>query len=285
MPARIFAPAPPRPASDIPPLSHEEAYRMGLVQVERFIELLESLQESDWTLPTSCTLWDVREMAAHVAGAAEGYSSFKNFRRQFASRELKKYARKGLKGIDATNQLQVDDRAAKTPAEIITELKSIAPRAYRNRYKLPWLLYKAPAYLPGLGFVRVGYLTDLIYTRDMWMHILDICRATGRKMHLTPEHDGRMTALVMRDLYRGKRSLLKGKNIVYRLTGEAGGTWSIDPHPQPASPVVLEMEATDFHLIASGRLSPEDALAHNLVKISGDNEAGQSALNVTRVSY
>ena len=283
MTARILSRVPARPASNIPPLGHEEAYRMGLVQMERFVDLLESLHESDWTLPTTCALWDVRQMAAHVAGAAEGFLSLKNFRRQMMGKGLKKYAQHGLKGIDATNQLQVDDRADKTPAEIIAEIKTIEPKAYLNRYKLPWLLYKTPAYLPGLGFVRVAYLTDLIYTRDSWMHTLDICRATGREMRLTPEHDGRITALVMRDLYRGKRSQLKGKNLVYRLAGEAGGTWSIDP--QPVSPVVLEMEATDFHLLASGRLSPQEALSRQLVKITGDYEAGQTALNVTRVTY
>jgi uncharacterized protein (TIGR03083 family) len=283
MPTRPLTETPARPAAEIPPLGHEEAYRMGLAQAERFIALLESLEESDWSGPTACALWDVREMAAHVAGAAEGYLSFKNFARQFFSKELKKYAPQGLKGIDATNQLQVDDRAEKTPAEIIAELKSSEPQAFLNRYKLPWLLYKMPSYLPGLGFVRVGYLTDLIYTRDTWMHTLDICRAVGREMALTPEHDGRMTALVMRDLYRGKGSHLKGKNIVYRLTGAAGGSWSVDR--QPADPVVLEMEALDFHLLASGRLSVQEALARQLAQIHGDHTVGQTALEITRVSY
>jgi hypothetical protein len=49
--------------------------------------------------------------------------------------------------------------------------------------------------LPLLGMVPLGYLTDLISTRDMWMHRLDICRATGREMVLTSRHNGRITAL------------------------------------------------------------------------------------------
>jgi len=94
-----------------------------------------------------------------------------------------------------------------------------------------------------------------------------------------------MTALVMRDLYRGKGHHLKGKNIVYRLTGAAGGSWSIDPQPAEADPVVLEMEALDFHLLASGRLPVQEALARQLVHIHGDNTVGQTALEITRVSY
>ncbi|HEU4912361.1 MAG TPA: hypothetical protein VFV76_10715 [Actinomycetes bacterium] len=40
----------------------------------------------------------------------------------------------------------------------------------------------------------LGYLTDVILTRDTWMHRSDIAAATGRAMTLTAEHDGVLVA-------------------------------------------------------------------------------------------
>ena len=41
---------------------------------------------------------------------------------------------------------------------------------------------------------RLGYLTDVILTRDTWMRRSDIAAATGRAMTLTAEHDGVLVA-------------------------------------------------------------------------------------------
>ena len=32
-----------------------------------------------------------------------------------------------------------------------------------------------------LGRRSLAYLMDIVYTRDVWMHRIDICRATGRQ--------------------------------------------------------------------------------------------------------
>ena len=36
----------------------------------------------------------------------------------------------------------------------------------------------------------IGYLNEVILTRDPWMHRVDIVRATGAEHELTPDHDG-----------------------------------------------------------------------------------------------
>src|SRR5712671_5886310 len=91
---------------------------------------------------------------------------------------------------DALNQIQVDDRGAATPADLLAELREVGPRAIATRKRLPAIVRAMRLPLPLLGVVPLGYLTDLIYTRDMWMHRLDICRVTGREMVQTPRHDG-----------------------------------------------------------------------------------------------
>ena len=43
----------------------------------------------------------------------------------------------------------------------------------------------------------LGYLTDVILTRDPWMHRLDLARATGQAPTLTADHDGVIVADVV----------------------------------------------------------------------------------------
>ena len=135
--------------------------------------------------------------------------------------------------------------------------------------------------LPLLGVVPIGYLTDLIYTRDMWMHRLDICRATGHEMVQTGEHDGRITALVLRDLERRLRPKLAGQAVVYELTGLAGGSFRLGTHARPVARIT--MDVLDFHLLASGRM-PVDELPSQ-VSLSGDEHLAHLTLNNTSVPY
>lgn len=267
----------------IAPLSHAEAYQMALAELNNFVALLQTLSEEDWLKPTYCALWNVRQMVAHVAGAQEGYLSFKHFKRQMISKELKPYAKQGLKMIDATNQLQVDDRKNSTPAELIAELKEIGPVAIHNRHNLPLILRAIRLYLPILGYNRIDYLTDLIYTRDMWMHRVDISKATGREMTLTPRHDGRITNFAVRDLAKLAFRKLKGNSVVYHLKGVAGGSWLIGQ--SLVAQATLEMDTLDFHLLAAGRYSAKEMLEQNLVKIEGNRALGQLALENTKVPY
>ncbi len=63
-----------RAAARIPALGHSEAAEMGTAELERFLALIELFSPDDWEKPTTCTAWDVREMVAHVAGAAASFA-------------------------------------------------------------------------------------------------------------------------------------------------------------------------------------------------------------------
>lgn len=67
---------------------------------------------------------------------------------------------------------------------------------------------------------QYGYLVDVVFTRDTWVHRLDIARATGRAMLLTREHDGRIVADGVADWARRH-----GRPFDLTLTGPAGGHW------------------------------------------------------------
>ena len=270
-------------AARIPALSHAEAGTLASAELERFLALVEVLSDEDWSRPTACPLWNVRQMVAHVTGAAAGYARWSEFKRQYSPLAQRPYRRTGLSLLDALNQIQVDDRAQASPAELLAELRTVGPRAIATRQRLPAILRALRLPIPVIGVAHVDYLTDLIYPRDMWMHRLDICRATGREMVQTAEHDGRIVALVVRDLGRNLARKQKGGAVVYELTGPAGGAWRIGRSTTPAA--TIRMDTLDFNLLASGRLTPGDARARPDTTVSGDPNVAAWALDNTSVLY
>jgi hypothetical protein len=76
--------------------------------------------------------------------------------------------------------------------------------------------------IPGVPRVRVAYLLDVILNRDLWMHRVDLARATG-KLFIIAEHDRHIVAQVMRDL----ALQWSAAPVALELTGPAGGSWLI----------------------------------------------------------
>lgn len=292
--------------ADIPPLSHKEAGMMAGVELERFIALLETLSADDWLKPTYCTLWNLHQMVSHQAGAYAGSASRAEYKRQWNPPPRPKL---GQMTVDAVNELQVADRAQATPAELMAELREVGPKAIANRQRLPALIrglrfdpqsflyaWRPLDILRALrwpygptfvsfshseqamrGLMRLDYITDLIYIRDTWMHRIDICLATGREMILTNDHDGRIMALIMRDLAEQLKDVLTGKTIVYDIPGPGGGCWKIGPASTPAA--TIQMDLLYFNVLASARMTPDEAKAQSLVSISGDLEVANLALD------
>ena len=269
----------------IPYLSHGEAIAMATVELERFLALLDELEPEEWGKPTGCARWNVRQVVAHLAGSADAYSNFREFLRQGNGRLQRPYREAGMSRLDAMNQIAVDDRADLTPTELIAQLRERGPRAIRTRERLPNVLRHLPVPLgkitPEIGrtWVPIRYLTDAILTRDMWMHRLDISRATGRGMSLTPEHDGRVTALAVRDLAQGIDGEVDG-GVIYALDGPAGGSWLVG---HPPHRTLISLDALDFHLLASGRLPLSEA--RERLSIEGDPDLAERALQSTSVPY
>lgn len=266
-------------ARHIPELTHAEAGHLATAELERTLALLESLSNEDWPQPTACTLWTVQEMVAHLAGACAGYASWAEFKRQYVQNP---YVREAVEKVDGVNRRQVEDRAEAAPADLIAELRQVGPRAIRTRQRLPWLVRVIPVpFGPPLGTVPLSYLTDLIYIRDMWMHRLDICRATGREMALTPAHDGRIVALVMRDIEWKLRSDLKDRRIKVELTGPAGGTFEFGDGADLTA--TIQMNTLDFNWLASGRMTADEAMSQ--ASIQGDPQEARWFLAHTEVPY
>ena len=75
------------------------------------------------------------------------------------------------------------------------------PRAVQARRRWPAALRRIPlsAGIPGIPRFSLGYLLDIIYNRDLWMHRLDLARATGLPFQ-TGDHARHIVAQAARDL-------------------------------------------------------------------------------------
>ena len=164
------------------------------------------------------------------------------------SRQMKAAAARGGDPLDALTALQIEERTAMGPDDIITRFARIAPRAVRGRRWAPWLIRRRA--MPQLQLVdghaeswTIGYLLDVILTRDPWMHRIDITRATGARHVITPEHDGVLIDDLVAE-WAGRHA----HPFTLRLTGPGGGSWTSGAHGPS-----LELDAVDFCRAIAGR--------------------------------
>jgi uncharacterized protein (TIGR03083 family) len=225
------------------PLGHREAMILAATEFDRMAAQLQALAPRDWAQPTVCELWDVRAMAAHVLGMAEAQASFRQFAHDFRAAGK----RSSGKMIDEMSATQVRERTAMTPGAIVSRLAAVAPKAVRARRRTPAPVRWAVRLRNDPPFDterwRYGFLVDTIFTRDTWMHRLDISRATGRPMELTAGHDGRLVADVVTEWARRH-----GQPFTLTLTGTAGGQWCSGKAGEH-----LQLDALDFCWIVAAR--------------------------------
>lgn len=228
-----------------PALPRPGAMRMAATEYGRFAAQLGELRPDDWRRPTACPDWDVHAMSCHVLGMAEfAASPVEQLRQSWAAR------RRGGFFLDALTALQVEKHQARTGTDIAARLAAAGPRAARGRARTPALLRGRrlggqPVDDTGRQTEdwTIGYLTDVILTRDTWMHRSDIALATGRPLRLTAGHDGVLVADVAAEWAQRH-----GQPCRLTLTGPAGGSWTWGGDG-PA----LELDAVEFCRVLSGR--------------------------------
>ena len=239
-----------RPALDRP-------LAMGLARHEYalFSDAVETLPPDAWSRQTACPAWDVRAMTSHVVGmAAMAAGVLESARQQrLAGREAEAT---GVAFIDALTALQVRERADHGPERLCAEMRRLGPRAARGRRMAPGLLRRrdmgVPQDVDGVSENwSLGYLLDVILTRDTWMHRSDLAEATGAPMALTAEHDGVLVADVVEEW-----ADRHGRPFELHLEGPAGGDWS-----RGVGGEVHALDAVAFCRLVSGRGRGEGLLA------------------------
>ncbi len=236
-------------------LDHATAMRLAATEYDRVLAVLRTLPTAAWSGPSGCGEWTVQQLVSHMVGMAEMSASMREQVRQLRA------ARAG-DGVflDNLTGLQVSERADQTPAQLIARWAEVAPKALRGRAKTPGFLRgralpmkQTAGPLPGAPVERwsVGFLVDIISTRDPWMHRTELCQAGGVPLELTPDHDGILIADVAREW-----ADRHGQPCRLVLTGPAGGHWEWG-QDGPA----LELDAVEFCRILSARGSDPGLLS------------------------
>lgn len=236
-------------------ITHGDAERLGIHVYDRLVELLDDLRDDEWSNPTECDGWDVAAMVGHMIGAAESHVSKREMVRQYLI-GFRTQSQFGGNALDAVNDLQVREHADLSPTERLARLRELAPAAVRSRVRTPALMGRLPVPLAaGAGSLPEGlassvslrHLNDVILTRDVFLHRVDIARATARDPRLD-DHDAEIVADVVAEW-----ADTHGQPFTLELTGPGGGTFSRAGGPQ------LTIDTVEFCRTVSGRC-PADGL-------------------------
>lgn len=234
--------ATPRRAATLPQTSPARAEEVLLEQLSAYTAEVRGLSADGWSRRTAdCPDWDVRQIAAHLAGELdEGAHLLVMFRHLRAARKL------GGSVADGLNAAQLADRADRSGPEIVEDIERLAARAARRRRTTPGVVRRRP--VPGNDLPAksdFGYLFDVIYPRDVWMHRIDTARTTGG-IHSPTAGDAEIVTQVVRDLGR----FWTGPAILLELTGPGAGRWLVGD-AEPAATVCTE--SVELVRLLSGR--------------------------------
>jgi uncharacterized protein (TIGR03083 family) len=208
------------------------------------------LSSRDWDRETECTGWTVRDMVAHLVGAAEGHASLPVFGRQY---QWGFRHRRDFRGssLDQMNQRQIQDQGEASGDELVRRLDAVVPLAVAGRARRARRLGWAPVSLEAAGSwydrmptrTTMGELCSVVLTRDVWAHRLDLAGALEQSPTLDPDVDGAIVEDIVADW-----AARHGQPYALALTGDAGGDLR---SVEPAGP--LAIDALDFARLMAGR--------------------------------
>jgi len=239
---------------EIPVLRLPEADRVAATEYQRYLVQIRELRPDDWDKRTDCARWTVHDLVAHTVGQTQGFASLRENARQFRFGPKVQREIGAPYPVDGMNEVQVRDRRDWTPRQLIDAYAAAIPAALRFRRRLPWPLRAIPVPFapPQIPTKPLDYILHPVITRDVWMHRIDLWRATGAPLEPTPEHDGRIVADLVREW-----STTHDDPFDLVLTGPAGGRFVRGMGGER-----LEMDAVEFWRIVSGRGSGDGLLAH-----------------------
>jgi uncharacterized protein (TIGR03083 family) len=248
-----------RPAGRIPPIGHAEAMRLTATENERLHTQLRGLTDEQWPAATDCHRWTVRDIAVHLIASAQAQANPIEFVRQVVAGRPLTAQIGGEHWVDGLNEAQLRARTEWTAPTLPDRWERHSAAALKARRRMPAPVRALPLLPIGTGLgvhigrQPIGYLFDMGFTRDVWMHRIDIARAAGLRPQLTAEHDGRIIEGIVAEWSRRH-----GQPYALVLTGPAGGAFHAG-HGEPQT-----VDAVEFARILSGRAAGPGILRHKL---------------------
>ncbi len=236
------------------PISRPESRELARTAYARFADLLTTVTDDQWSLPTDCPAWTIRDLAGHLVGAMRSAASLREMLSQQRAIAQRVKAT-GQNQVDVMTAIQVERTADLDPVALVAECRALVDRAATGRYRTPAPLRRLVSFHVEMGPIserwNLGYLVDTILTRDTWMHRIDLARALSVTPELDRDHDGRLIAHVAAEWARRH-----GQPVRLTLTGPAGGTYAAGTGGEQ-----IEVDAVEFCRIVSGRAEGSGLLA------------------------
>jgi uncharacterized protein (TIGR03083 family) len=203
-----------------------EALGAVRVGIDDALNVFESLSEEEWGRPSGCTGWRVQDVAAHMS------SNFKE------AADPSPPPVEPLPSMPAERlmDLLVQPRLDWTPQQVLTELRTYAPRLVETLEALQEPpLATSPLTVADLGTYEMHQLADA-YAFDVYCHLrVDVLAPRGPIERRVPQADdlrirpavGWMLAGLPQ--MQGDAFAFVDRSIGLRLGGPGGGDWVIAP--------------------------------------------------------
>lgn len=244
-------------------------------------DLLATLDDDQWRLPTSLPGWDVQANVAHIVGTEEfllGRQSLRNV----ATGEFAHVHN----AIGEMNEGWVLTFADRAPADVLARFREVTAERLGLLDSMSQENWETVGFTPA-GEAPYGRFMQ-IRAFDCWMHEQDIRAALD-----LPGHDSGLAVEVVLDEVETAMGFVVGKkvgtpdgaSVTFDLIGDTGrrihvlvdGRAAVVPQLPGSATVTLTMPIIAFTRLAGGR--PDAAGLRDLVAISGDDELGRRVLN------
>jgi uncharacterized protein (TIGR03083 family) len=247
-------------------------------------DLVDTLSDEEWELPTALPGWSVRDNVTHIIGTesmllgepspAVAVDHLPHVRDPFA----------------AAGETWIEARRQRTRSEVRSEFLEVTGR------RLASLQAMTDDELAAVGWSPIGEVPYrafmMVRVFDCWMHEQDIRRAVGRPGHL---HGPVVDAALQR--FEGAIGFVVGKkagapdgsSVVFDVRGATERTYPIvvdgrasllAAEDAPADPTVtISLPFETFVALGGGRWDREQAVAAGGLEVGGDEDLAQAVLD------
>ncbi len=207
----------------------EPVQTVDLFPVERrkLIELLESLSESEWALPTVCDGWSVKDVALHVLGDDIGVLSRKRDGHSSATGRLDSWEEL-VAFLNDWNQRWVESARRISAPLLIEILRLTGDDLHRYFASLDLDEMGGPVSWAGPAPAPVWLDVAREYT-ERWLHQQQMRNAVKLPGAKEPELFAPVLATFVHALPQTYRDVEapEGTHVKLTITGESGGEWSV----------------------------------------------------------
>jgi uncharacterized protein (TIGR03083 family) len=258
--------------------------------LDSLVKLLSGLSAEEWTRPTACEGWSVKDVALHLLGVEVGILSRKRDRFSPSSRPIHNHHDLvtfvndlNASWVQATRRLSprlLCDLLQLTGAQVCDYFQSLDPYALGG-----------PVSWAGPDPAPVWLDLAREYT-ERWHHQQHIRDAVGRPGMKEPQFFAPVLDAFARALPYTFRHVdaVEGACLVLTLSGPAGGQWTLlrasgswilyrGAAPQPDAEVILDQDDA-WRLFTKG-LSQREALTR--ATMSGDSRLGLKVLDMVSI--